>query len=219
MLVARTTNNLGLIANIRGRRRDALMMYELAVPTYQKVGSAQGLAELHHNMAISYRDLGDLDKADKSEQRAIEFARAAQVARLAALAAIGRADVALRRGEAALARVAASRGATECLGLGDQSGAVDGLRVLGLACIAEGEIEEAAVALEQALGLATRHGNPFLQAETLRAKAQLARARGALCEAWDLGEAARALFERVGAVAECDELIEWCARLSDDASR
>jgi tetratricopeptide (TPR) repeat protein len=213
LLVARAMNNLGQIANVRGRRVDALTLYQLALPAYQQLGHTRGLAESYHNMAISYRDLGQLERADECEQRAIEFARAVPIARIAALARIGRAEVALRRGDTAVARVAALRGATECLGLGDPAGAADGLRVLGLACIAAGAFGDATAALERASAFAARHANPVLEAETLRARAQLAAACGAVDDARRHATAALALFARAGAQADHHELEEWCARL------
>jgi Tetratricopeptide repeat len=215
LLVARATNNLGQIANVRGQRDEALVMYKLAVPSYQRLGNVRGLAESYHNMAISYRDLGDLERADECEQRAIEFARGVPAARLAALARIGRAELALRRGDSAVARVAALRGATECLGLGDPAGTADGLRVLGLACIAAGAFADAAAALERASGFAARHANPLLEGETFRARAQLAAARGIIAEARQHAAAALALFERAGAKEEHAELLAWCERLTD----
>ena len=82
LLVARAMNNLGQIANVRGRRVDALTLYQLAVPAYGDWGNVRGLAETYHNMAISYRDLNLLDRADECEQRAIEFAREVPIARI-----------------------------------------------------------------------------------------------------------------------------------------
>jgi hypothetical protein len=215
LLVARAINNLGQIANVRGQRDEALVMYKLAVPAYQRLGNVRGLAESYHNMAISYRDLGDLERADECEQRAIEFARGVPAARLAALARIGRAELALLRGDSAVARVAALRGATECLGLGDPAGTADGLRVLGLACIAAGAFADAAAALERASGFAARHANPLLEGETFRARAQLAAARGIIGEARQHAEAALTLFERAGAKEEYAELLAWCEHLTD----
>jgi tetratricopeptide (TPR) repeat protein len=213
LLVARATNNLGQIANVRGRRVDAIALYQLALPAYQRLGNVRGLAESYHNMAISYRDLGELERADECEQRAIEFARTVPVARVAAVARIGRAEVALRRGDTAVARVAALRGATECLGLGDPVGTADGLRVLGLACIAARKYDDAASALERALGFAAHHANPGLHAETLRACAQLAAARGSIDDARRHAKAALDLFARSGATADHAALTDWTAHL------
>ena len=44
LLVAHATNNMGAIANIRGRRDEALALYQLAIPAYQRLGNVAGLA-------------------------------------------------------------------------------------------------------------------------------------------------------------------------------
>src|ERR687885_321343 len=103
LLVARATNNLGAIANIRGQRGEALALYQLAIPAYQRLGHLVGLAESLHNMAISFRDLGRFEAADECEQRAIDYAREAGNEALLALANLGRAELALRRCDGGLA--------------------------------------------------------------------------------------------------------------------
>ena len=100
-LVARAMNNLGAIDNIQGRWTEALANYNLAVSAHQRLGSARGLAECYHNMAITYRDLGDLEEADELEQRSVEFARASRQDWLVGVARLGRAELALRRGDLA----------------------------------------------------------------------------------------------------------------------
>src|SRR5206468_3055070 len=74
LILARATNNLGMIANLRGQHETALGHYRLAVPTYQRLGQRRGLAESYHNIAITYRDIGALDEADEYEPRAIDYA-------------------------------------------------------------------------------------------------------------------------------------------------
>ena len=93
LLVARATNNLGAIANVRGNREQALTMYALAIAAYQRLGEARGLAAAHHNRGITFRQIGQLERADESECRAIDFAHEAGNARLLLLARIGRAEV------------------------------------------------------------------------------------------------------------------------------
>jgi tetratricopeptide (TPR) repeat protein len=218
LLVARATNNLGQIANVRGRRTDALALYQLAIPAFQQVGHVLGLAETHHNMAISYLYLGQLTQADECELHAIQFAREVSAVRLAALARIGRADVALRRGDAEIAYVTALRVAIECHALADPAGAADGLRVVGLACIARGELDDAAVSLTHAWTLAERCANPVLSADALRAYAQLAVARGSIGGARRHASTALGLYKRAGAIADFEELSKWKAELSQRAS-
>src|SRR5690242_1618075 len=85
LLVARATNNLGAIANVRGRREAALTLYQLAIPAYQRLGSPIGIAQSYHNIAITFRQIGQLQAADEYEQRAIEFAGQGGNSRLVAL--------------------------------------------------------------------------------------------------------------------------------------
>jgi tetratricopeptide (TPR) repeat protein len=214
LLVARATNNLGQIANVRGRRADALALYQLAIPAYQKLGHVLGLAGTYHNMAISHMNLDELTHSDECELQAIEFARTADDVRLVALARIGRAEVALKRGDSEIAYVTALRVAIECHSLADPAGAADGLRVVGLACIARGELDDAAVSLTHAATLATRCANPILSADALRAYAQLAVARGSIAGARRHASAALSLYRRAGAVADHAALSEWYAALA-----
>jgi tetratricopeptide (TPR) repeat protein len=218
LLIARATNNLGQIANVRGRRTEALGLYQLAIPAFQKVGYVLGLAEVHHNMGISYLCLGQLTQADEYELHAIEFAREVSAIRLAALARIGRADVALHRGDAEIAYVTALRVAIECHALADPAGAADGLRVVGMACIARGELDDAAVALTHAWTLAERCANPVLSADALRAYAQLAVARGSIGGARRHANTALGLYKRAGAIADFEALSKWRNDLNQRAS-
>lgn len=218
LLVANATNNLGQIANVRGRRSDALGLYQLAIPAYQQLGHTLGLAQTNHNMAISFLYLDQLTQADECELHAIEFAREIAAVRLAALARIGRADIALKRGDAEIAYVTALRVAIECHSLADPAGAADGLRIVGLACIARGELDDAAVALTHAWTLAERCANPVLSADALRAYAQLAVARGSIGGARRHANTALGLYKRAGAIADFEALSKWSKELSQQAS-
>src|SRR3982751_5603032 len=96
LLVAHATNNMGAVANIRGRREEALALYQLAVPAYQRLGNVAGLAQSLHNMAISFRHLGQLARASEYAQRAIAYAYECANGPLLALAWLERADLSLQ---------------------------------------------------------------------------------------------------------------------------
>lgn len=217
LLVARATNNLGAIANIRGRREAALALYQLAVPAYQRIGSAVGLAESYHNMAITYRDARQLERADEYESRAIEFAREAGSARLLAMARAGRAELSLLRGDARLADAGASRAAEEYGAIPDPVGEADALRLVGAARAARGEVTAAMRVLERALGLAHEHGSVLIEAEALRTRAELHRAVGRPGDARADAVAARAIFDRLGAAEERDAVERLLATLPSNS--
>jgi tetratricopeptide (TPR) repeat protein len=202
LLVARATNNLAAIAHVRGRREAAVALYALALPAYQRLGSARGLAESYHNLAITLREQGELDRADECEQRAIEYARDAGAAALGAMARVGRAEVYLRRDDLVMAEVTARLAARELADAADPIREADALRVAGVACTRRGDIAAARTVLDRAVSLARAHGHMLIEAECLRARAEAAAAAGDREVAYDDLRAAAELFARLGASEE-----------------
>jgi tetratricopeptide (TPR) repeat protein len=213
LLIARATNNLGSIVNIRAQHEAALAFYQLAIPAYQRLGSALGLATTHHNMAITYRDIDQLDEADRCELRAIEFAREAGSVQLLAVARAGRAELALRKGDARTAEAGARLAVSEYAGIPDPVGEADALRIVGSARTAAGEPDRALQALDRAVELATTHASALIEAECRRGRAEAYGALGRLPEARTDAAASIAVFERLGATADAAALHAWVARL------
>jgi len=215
LVFARATNNLGLIANMQGDHERALSHYRLALPTFQRLGQRRGLASSYHNLAITYRDLGELEEADEHELRAIEHAIDGGVPRLAAMGRIGRAEVALRRGDAAFAESTARIAREEFARLGDAQNETDAWRLVGAACLAQGRHGDAHEAFAIALEIARARGHALNEAETLRDRATLYLTEGEVTSAGDDARAAIAIFDRLGAHRESDALRE---RLGDSRS-
>jgi tetratricopeptide (TPR) repeat protein len=209
LTLGRATNNLGMIAHIRGQYDKALARYQLAVPAYQRLGFTAGLAETHHNMALALRELGQLESADKQERRAIEFAREAGNLRLLAIAHVGRAELALRRGEPAVAQAGARLGADQYAAIPDAVGEADALRLVGAASTVLGETAAARVSLERAVRLAHSHGSTLIEAESHEARARL----HLVLEQWSSAEhevqEARRLYRQLGATAAEELLEQW----------
>ena len=213
LLVARATNNLGAIASLRGSWHHALSLYQLAVPVYQRLGDMHRLAETLHNIAIVYRDLGDLPAADEHEMRAIEFAQQAGAGRLEMMARVGRAELALRRGDFPLASVAALAAGRTSAANGDRETQADALRCAGEASTALGEHDEARRLLDEAIAVAEGAGQALMQAEALLASARLSQKVGEPQRARD--EAARAMdsFQRLGAQSGLARTVDLLAEL------
>ncbi|MBA2459290.1 MAG: tetratricopeptide repeat protein [Gemmatimonadales bacterium] len=218
LVMARATNNLGLIANIRGSPVEALARYRLAVPLYQRIGHPRGLAESFHNMAISFRDLRQLDEADSHERRAIEFAREGESPQLLAMARAGRAELSLLRGEPHVAEAEARRAVEDYGAVDDPVGQADALRVVGLARLALGAPKDAMAALDQSVELASAHGSALVEAEGRRARAELLAAAGRIGQARADAETAADLYRRIGAETERAAVTAWCKGLTDSPS-
>jgi tetratricopeptide (TPR) repeat protein len=206
LLIARTTNNLGMIANLRGAHESALGHYRLAVPAYQRLGQRRGLAESYHNIAITYRDIGELEEADEYERRAMDYAAAGVAPRVAAMGLIGRAEVALRKGDPQFARGTALRAAGELNELHDPMNEADAHRLVGTAATALRRFAEADIAFGRALSIARERGHTLIEAETLRDRARGMFARGAYADARADAETATTLFEKLGATSEVEAL-------------
>ncbi len=213
LLTARATNNLGAIDALRGNADRAIAAYQLAIPSYQRLGHTLGLAESWHNLGISYRTRGELNAADDAERRAIEYALEAAVPRLVAMAQVGRAEVALRRGDYPWARATASRAATEFGRIPDYLLQADALRVSADAADQLGLTSEADTAVSDALSLARTHGHRTQEAQALQTLAQVLARRGDLDAARTAGGQARQAFSALGSVPDADEMAEFLARL------
>ena len=206
LLFARATNNLGIIANLRGEHEAALGHYRLAVPAFQRLGLRRELAESYHNIAITYRDIGVLDQADEHERRAIDYAADGVAPRVVAMGRIGRAEVALRMGDPQFARGTAQRAAEELNELQDPMNEADAHRLVGAAATVMGRFADADAAFDRALSIARERGHTLVEAETLRDRARGMFARDAHERARADAESAIALFEKLGAAAEIDAL-------------
>lgn len=206
LLFARATNNLGMIANLRGAHESALGHYRLAVPAYQRLGQRRGLAESYHNIAITYRDIGELEQSDEYERRAMDYAAHGVAPRVLAMGLIGRAEVALRRGDPQFARGTAHRAALDLQQLEDPMNEADAYRLVGTAANALGRFADATIAFERALSIARERGHALIEAETLRDRAIGLWKQGARAEALADAEVAITIFERLGATSEIEGL-------------
>ena len=212
LLVARATNNLAVISTIRGRHDEALGLYAIALPAYQRLGNVNGLAESYHNAAIALRKLRQLQSADEHEQRAAEFARQAGNKHLVALILVGRAEISLLRGDAAMAEATASRAAKELAAVHDPSRQADAIRLCGAARLALGKLVEACEALNLAVDLAMEHGNTLIEAESRWTRAQTSMALGHISAALTDAERSATYFEKLNAPAELATVKDWLGR-------
>jgi len=203
---ARAANNLGVLANVRGRRDLALTFYQRALASYHRLGNVRGLAETHHNLGISYRDLGFDRDADTHFGRAVELSEEAGLEDVMALAEAERAGLRVRWRDGRLAGEMARRALERFRRISDPTGAAQAIRILGLAALAEGDATEAEVRLGEALEIARAHEDALLHAEVQRDRGMLLRDRGDASGAREALADAVEHFERIGAAAEAEAL-------------
>ncbi|MCG8470189.1 MAG: tetratricopeptide repeat protein [Gemmatimonadetes bacterium] len=203
-MLARAANNLGAIANLRGASNEAITLYRLAVPAYQRLGQDRGLAQTYHNIGVSYRDLGRVDDALSAFARARAVAERIPYPPIIVMTLVSRAELEIRRGEHAVASELARRALRLARELDDPVNEAGALRVWGLSQARGGDRAGGREELDAALALARSSGNTLLEAEALRDIA-LAASRHEDEETESLRAAIEA-FERLGASAETKRL-------------
>lgn len=201
---ARASNNLGVLANVRGRRDLALTSYQRALAAYQRLGYTRGLAQTHYNLGISYRDLGFGGEADAHYARAVEYAEASESEDVVALAETERAVLRARSGDGLLAESMARRALARFERIGDPTGAAQAVRVMADAARVNRRDDLAAEYLERAYLATQAYPDPLLRAEVQRDRGLLFRDRGRVAAARDALADAEAHFRRIGAEAEAD---------------
>lgn len=203
---ARAANNLGVLANVRGRKEEALSCYQRALAAYQRLGYARGLAQTHHNLGIAYHHLGFLQEAEAHCRTAIDLAADAESQDVIALAQVEIASIRVEAGDGRLAETLAQRALQLYEGLRDPLGRADALRVLAGAARARREFDLATERLESALAIAEEHTELHLLGEIHRDRAQLLRERGDAAGARSAYSVAADYFMRFGAQTEAWEM-------------
>jgi tetratricopeptide (TPR) repeat protein len=209
LLLARSTNNLAVIATIRGRLPEALGLYGVVVPAYQRIGNVNGIAESYHNTAITLRKLQRLDQADEHERRSAEFARQVNNDHLVALTRVGRAEIFLLKGDPVLAEATAMRAAAELGAVPDPARQADAIRLCGAARLALGRLPEAKMALDRAVAMAVDHGNRLIEAESRWTRAQVTHALGEIDAPLDDARQAATIFQQLNAPLELNTIATW----------
>ena len=207
----RCSNNLGIIGNLRGRHAEAIGSWEIAVAAFERAGLHQGVAECRHNLALSYREQGMLDRALREANRAVAEAEVAGDLTLRALAQRGRAETRLASGDVGGARRELDEVRDFRTRAPNPIDAGEDLRVVAAILAADGHLPAAERTLREVLEQGLEHQCPQLAAETMRDLAAVLRRAGRGEEAQAAALTAKAIFSRLGAEGEIRKLAgqEW----------
>ncbi|HUE96822.1 MAG TPA: tetratricopeptide repeat protein [Longimicrobiaceae bacterium] len=215
---ARASNNLGVLASVRGERELALTAYQRAVAAYQRLQYGRGLAQTHYNLGIVYRDLDFPDEAEGHFSLALGFAEETESTDITALAEAERALLCVASGDGHLAEKLAERSLEKMRRLGDPLGAANAVRALAAAANARGEGDLALHRLAEALATVEKHPDLLLRAEIQRDRGRL------LADRQDTAGARLALhdsiesFTRLGAAREAASTAALVDRLAPDSA-
>jgi tetratricopeptide (TPR) repeat protein len=204
---ARSLNNLGIIANLRGDPRGALASYQLALAAYQQAGLVRGMAETHHNIGISWRDLGDYARALAAADEAARLAeQQVRDEALSAQAIAGRAELHLLQGDAELAGAELSLAAAAYRRLDHPVGLAEVWRLQAGVARELGDRPGAVALLGRAAELARGQGSAHTLAEIERDLGAVLAETGDRSGARAARERAAALYRKLGAARAAGEI-------------
>jgi tetratricopeptide (TPR) repeat protein len=218
-LMARAAISLGALANQRGEPQTALMFYNLALPPLDRHCDTRGLGQVHHNLGMTYRDLGKLEDAVDEYRHATRIGQNSGFRPQVAMSILGRAEVEVLRGDFALGFLLAERGMLLAVDIGDPISEGTAYRIRALARVGAGpsnvslavggeELDAAAADLAKAADLADSTGHALLLAEVWRDLGRLDRRRGCWPQARLNLTRARDALVALGAAAAAADLTD-----------
>src|SRR6185503_18399825 len=198
-------------SNLRGRHAEANGSWEIAAAAFDRAGLRQGIAECYHNLGITYREQGALDRAVTESDRAVREAEASGDQTLVAQALRGRAEIRVSRNELALARAELDRIKEIRRQVPDPLGEAEDRRIAASIMAAGGALEAAELALREVITALEAHGRPYLLAQATRDLAVVLRRLDRKPEAQAAARTAKAIFAQLGAEGEMRTLAsqEW----------
>ncbi len=211
--LGRCSNNLGIVHNLRGDHGAAVGAYTAALAAFQQAYHRRGVAETHHNLSITYRDRGELEKSLEEADRAIDEAGNLGAVALHARTLAGRAETRLAMGDAEVAGREVERAIEMHRELGDDLGEAEDRRILGMTLVRSGSAEEAEKVFKDVVHRSQKLQQPLLIAMATKDLAFLYESTGQTADALDHARAARTQFHEFGAQAEVgrlDDLIDRC---------
>ena len=203
---ARCLNNFGIIAFLRGDPQAALASYQLALAAYQQAGLVRGMAETHHNIGISWRELRDHRRALEAADQAVRLATQLKDDSLVGLALTGRAEIHLAMNDGALAAAELERAAAAYQRVQVRAGLVEVWRLQAGVARTRGDLAEALRLLRQAAALAKQQGTAETLSQVERDLGTVLEARGDRAGARAAWQRALAIYQRLGAKKAAQEI-------------
>jgi tetratricopeptide (TPR) repeat protein len=198
--------NLGVIENIQGNLEEARARYERARQLFEQSGDEESAMLALHNRGMVDADLGRWDDADDAFLRALALAMSRGNREMVARSLVNRTEVLIERGALDDAVAHCDRALSIYEDVSDEVGRGEALRWRARARRAAARYESAEADANEALLIAIRCGARLLEAESARDLAtiriQLGDRTGALKEL----RRAHALYTRLGAHREAEEV-------------
>lgn len=208
LMIARASNNLASLADLRGDASEALALYRAALLSYQRLGDRRGTAEAYHNLGIVFRQMEEWSEAESAASQAVRHAETLNERAILGLAVMGRAEISLHRGALDLARRELSWAETLAAEARDELGSIEIGLLRAQLMLAEDRPEMAANEAEAARAAAEQSNAALLQAQCAATAARALKTLGRVTLAETRRAEATRLFQAQGAKRRLTELEE-----------
>ncbi|HVX39693.1 MAG TPA: HD domain-containing phosphohydrolase [Gemmatimonadaceae bacterium] len=172
-LQAMVSQNLGIIASMRGDYAAALDHYAAGLVTYRTVGMREYIGPVLNNMGLVYTHLERLDEAQAAYDEAIVHCHQTGDIPHLLLALINSTDLWLARGDVERAAVLCDTVLAHATAVKDERALAETFKHLGIIARVRGELDQAERRFASACEYATSRDDLLLAAETAREQAEL----------------------------------------------
>ncbi|MET0400226.1 MAG: hypothetical protein ABW277_25780 [Longimicrobiaceae bacterium] len=200
--------NLAAVADVQCRWEDALASSQRACAVQQQLGDRRALGGTHHNLGMTYRQLGFLHDADRSFERAAEYFRDHGSEDEIALTEMERGLTLYMLGDHRLAAASVGRALERFTRLGHVVGQCDCWRVLAIFALRERRLDQARRLLQPALERIREAVDRLTEAEILEELAVLEKLEGNAGESARRAAEAGSIYRGMGAVRRADRMEE-----------
>jgi tetratricopeptide (TPR) repeat protein len=203
-VLARVSQNLGIVANIRGDHASAEEYYRRSLVAYEALSDAHGSAIAQHNLGMLAADRGDYLQAVAHYEACEELTATSGDSHLGALSLVNHAEALLALGQPAAARDAIETAERTLETLGAHFDASDVQRVLALCDQRDGALHQAEARLLRARELAQLTDARLTEAEVGRDLGRVYAETGRVDQARKALRDAAQTFAELGATADAD---------------
>ena len=206
--------NLGIIQNIIGNYDEALNYYRRVLPYFQGLGDVNRLAELRHNMGMSYLMKGNHSEAQHEFDKSLVYSQKLQTSVLIGSSLVGKALASYHQKDYSLALAFCNQSLDEFAKTNDDLRAAEGFKVKGMIFREKNQFSLAEPIFQTSLRLNEEHNNRLGCAETYYEIGILEEKRHQTKPALFAYKEALENFKKVGASAEANRCVVAMRRLT-----
>jgi diguanylate cyclase (GGDEF)-like protein/putative nucleotidyltransferase with HDIG domain len=215
-LAAMTSQNLGVLANIRGHLDEARQYYEAGLAHYRALGLASDVCIALNNLGMLYTDLQQYASAERAYEEGAQISHVLGDLGARTLIEVNRAEMWIARADFDRAREYCDHAMELTEQTGEMNARGEAHKLYGIIARELGHYPEAEQHFAQANAIAEERSNLLLSAETAREQADLYRAQGRNKDTLQCLNRAHRLFGQLRASRDLAEISRRTGRLEDD---